>query len=103
MTEELLEQANAAQNNIRDIEKVLNAIQRIKILDPNKKRHEPHLKFFNMFKYKDGKEVKEAAVCLFDGVSMYGTEVPVDERLLECLKEYYQERLSEAKAVLDAM
>ena len=66
MTEELLEQANVAQNNIRDIERVLNAIQRIKILDPNKKRHEPHLKFFNMFKHKDGKEVKEAAEELFE-------------------------------------
>lgn len=103
MTEELLNQANIAQSNIHDIEKVLGAIERIKILNPSKKRHEPHLKFFNMFKLKDGKEVKEAAVCLFDGINMYGTEVPVDERLLDCLKEHYQERLSEAKAVLDAM
>jgi len=103
MTEELLEQANAAQNNIRDIKKVLDSIERIKILDPNKKRHEPYLKFFNMIKRKDGKDIQEATVCLFDGINMYGTEVPVDERLLDCLKEHYQERLSEAKAVLDAM
>jgi hypothetical protein len=56
-----------------------------------------------MFKQKDGKEVKEATVCLFDGVHMYGTEVPVDERLLDCLKKHYRERLSEAQAVFDAM
>lgn len=103
MTEELLEQANVAQNNIHDIERVLNAIERIKILDPNKKRHEPYLRFFNMLKMKNGKEIREASVCLFDGLGMYGTEVPVDERLLDCLKNHYQERLSEAKAVLDAM
>ena len=103
MTEELLARANEAQNNIRDIERVLNAIQRIKILDPSKRNHRPALRFSNILKLKDGKEVREAEVCLFDGISMYGTEVPVDERLLECLKEHYQERLSEAKAVLDAM
>ena len=103
MTEELLNQANLAQNNIRDIKKVLDAIERIKILNPNKKRHEPHLRFFNMSKMKNGKEIREATVCLFDGIGMYGTEVPVDERLLDCLKEHYQERLSEAKSVLDAM
>ena len=103
MTEDYLEQANIAQNNIRDIEKVLNSIQRIKILDPNKRNHRPALRFSNILKLKDGKEVREAATLLFDGISMYGTEVPVDERLLDCLKEHYQERLSEAKAVLDAM
>lgn len=103
MTEELLKQANLAKNNIQNIKNVLNTIERIKILDPNKRNRLPHLRFSNVLKFKDGKEVREAAVYLFDGVNMYGTEVPVDERLLECLKEHYQERLSEAKAVLDAM
>ena len=103
MTEEFLEQAKLAQNNICDIKRVLDDIERIKLLDPHERNHQPRLKFFNMLKRKDDKEVREAAVCLFDGVNMYGTEVPVDERLLDCLKEHYQERLSEAKAVLDAM
>ena len=103
MTEELLARANAAQNNICDIEKVLNSIERIKILDPNKRNHRPTLRFSNILKLKDGKEAREATVLLFDGINMYGTEVPVDERLLECLKEHYQERLSEAKAILNAM
>ena len=103
MTEELLAKANLAKNNIQDIKNVLNAIERIKIMDPNERNHQPKLRFSNILKIKDGKEVREAAVYLFDGVSLYGTELPVDERLLECLKEHYRERLSEAKAVLDAM
>jgi hypothetical protein len=103
MTEDYLEQAKLAQNNIQDIQRVLNSIEKIKILDPSKRNHRPALRFSNILKLKDGKEVREAEVCLFDGISMYGTEVPVDERLLDCLKEHYQERLSEAKAVLDAM
>ena len=103
MTEDYLEQAKIAQNNIQDIERVLRAIERIKILDPNKRTHRPTLRFSNILNFKNGKEVREAATLLFDGISMYGTEVPTDERLLDCLKKHYQERLSEAKAVLDAM
>lgn len=103
MTEELLEQAKLAENNIKDIKRVLDSIERIRILDPQKRNHKPHLRFSNILKKKDGKDIQEAAVLLFDGINMYGTEVPVDERLLNCLKEHYQERLSEAKAVFDAM
>jgi hypothetical protein len=103
MTEELLAQAKLAENNIKDIKIVLDSIERIKILDPQKRNHKPHLRFSNILKKKDGKDIREATVLLFDGINMYGTEVPVDERLLNCLKEHYQERLSEAKAVLDAI
>ena len=103
MTNELLEQAKIAENNINDINKVLNAIERIRILDSSRRDHKPRLRFFNMYKLKDDKEVQEATVYLFDGVNMYGTEVPVDERLLDCLKKHYRERLLEAQAVFDAM
>lgn len=103
MTEELLAQAKLAENNIKNIKIVLDSIERIKILDPQKRNHKPRLRFSNILKKKDGKDIREATVLLFDGINMYGTEVPVDERLLNCLKEHYQERLSEAKAVLDAM
>ena len=103
MTEELLEQAKVAQKNIQDIESVLFSIERIQILNKQEKKYQPYLKFVNALKQKNGKEVREAAVYLFEGVNMYGTEVPVDERLLDCLKEHYQERLLEAKAELDAM
>ena len=102
MTEELLAQAQIAQQNIRTLDEILNSIKRIKILG-DRRSYKPYLKFFNMLKKKNGKEVREATVLLFDGVSMYGTEVPVDDRLLDCLKQHYQERLTEAKTVLDAM
>ena len=102
MTEELLAQANIAKKNIQDIASVLYSIKKIEISD-NRRKYKPYLRFLNMSKKKNGKEVQEAAVLLFDGVSLCGTEVPVDNRLLDCLKEHYSERLKEAKAVLDAM
>lgn len=104
MTEEFLEKAQTAQKNIQDIRTTLNSIERIKLLDnKNEKRYKHYLKFLNMLKLKDGKDVREATVAVFDGVSIYGTEIVFDERLLDCLKEHYRERLEEAKAVLDAM
>ena len=105
MTEELLTQAKIAQKNIRDIEGVLNSIERInlKVKRDRLRSYQPCLNFLNMSKKKNGKEIQEATVLLFNGVNTYGTEVPVDERLLDCLKEHYRKRLSEAKAVLEAM
>lgn len=104
MTEKLLEQAKVAQQKIKDIDSVLYAIERIEILgNKHEKSYKPYLRFANILKLKDGKEVREATVLLFDGISMYGTEIPVDERLLNCLKEHYRERVDEAKAELDAL
>ena len=104
MTEELLQKARTAQKNIQDIRTVLDSIERIKLLDnKNGRRYKPYLKFLNMLKRKDGTDIREATVALFDGVSTYGTEIVFDERLLDCLKEHYRQRLEEAKAVLDAM
>ena len=104
MTEEFLEKARIAQKNIQDIRTTLDSIERIKLLGNKKKmRYKPYLKFFNMLKQKDGADMREATVALFDGISIYGTEIVFDERLLDCLKEHYRERLEEAKTVLDAM
>lgn len=103
MTEELLARAKIAQKNIQDIQSILDSIERIKLSNPNERSYSPRLKFVNILKRKDGKEVREATTLLFDGVSMYGTELPTDEDLLDCLKEHYRKRLSEAKATLDSM
>ena len=100
MTREQLANAQAVQKNIQRLEDTLYALKRIKILQS---RGAPHLKFVNMLKRKDNKEVREAAALLFDGVNVYGTEIQVDESLLDCLKEHYSKRLEEAKAVLEAM
>lgn len=102
MTEELLAQANIAKKNIQDIASVLYSIKKIEIRS-DRRRYKPYLRFLNMTKNKNSKEVQEATVLLFDGVSLHGTEVPVDNCLLDCLKEHYSERLKEAKAVLDAL
>lgn len=103
MTKEFLAQANIAQKNIDDINNILDSIKRIKLTDNHKRNRSPFLRFVNALKLKGGKEVREATVYLFDGTNYCGTEVPVDERLLDCLKAHYQERLEEAKAALDAM
>jgi hypothetical protein len=102
MTEKLLAQAQDIQNNIQNIDKLLYSIKRIKLRE-QKGQRKPYLKFVNALKHKNGKEIREATVYLFDGVNMYGTEVPVDERLLNCLEEHYALRLEEAKAEFDAM
>lgn len=104
MTQELLEKANDAQKNIDDINLTLASIKRIKIVDNNNDRnHKPMLRFANILKRKNGKDVREATAILFDGLSMYGTEIPFDDRLLKCLRKHYEERLVEAKAVFDGM
>lgn len=105
MTEERIEQANKVFKDIQDIKRVLHSIEKkIKIIDnkPEGSYH-PYLRFLNMTRHKNGKETSEATVLLFDGVSNHGTEVLVDERLLNCIKEDYLERLKEAKAELDAL
>ena len=59
MTEEFLEKARTAQKNIQDIRTTLDSIERIKLLDNNNRnRYEPFLKFFNMLKRKDCKDVQ---------------------------------------------
>lgn len=104
MTDEYLSQAKIARENVRNLEDVLEAIEGIKLNDwQDRNRYKPCLRFLNMAKRKNGKEVMEATVLLFDGVSIHGTEVPVDKRLLACLKEHYKKRLSEAKTAFDAM
>lgn len=102
MTDELLAKAKNAQKNIQDIRSVLYSLECIKIREcKHDGNHHPTLRFINMLKRKDGKEVREAAVLLFDGVSIYGTEIPVDDRLLDCLKDHYKERLAEAQTEFD--
>lgn len=107
MTDELLNRAKNAQEKIRSIENTLWNIQKIKILESedvrSKTRYERFLRFVNVSKRKDGKETKEGRAFLFDGVSLHGTELLVDNALLDCLKEYYEKRLEEAKEAYDAL
>ena len=94
MKEEILMQARKLQKNIEDIESVLSTIKNIKILNG---QYEPFLRFANILKRRDGKEVREASVLLFDGVSHHGTTVPVEKDLLECIKAFYEKKLLDAK------
>lgn len=104
MTDELLLKAKTAQKNIQDIESTLYAIERIKLIDErHKESHKPSLRFVNAFKRKDGKEVTEATVILFDGISMHGTDIPIDNSLLDCLKNYFEQKLEEAKIEFEAL
>ena len=95
-------------NIIKNLDKInyndYNGI--IKIIDSNnlhKDRNRPSLRFFNMLKQKNGKEIREAAIMIFDGVNTHGTEIPVDERLLDCLKDFYQQRLDEVNAIFNSL
>ena len=98
MTSELLLKARIAEKNIDDIQNVLYSIKKIKLInEQEKKGRKPLLRFVNAIKLKEGKETKEATVILFDGVNAHGTDVPVDDRLLDCLKDYYEQKLNEAK------
>lgn len=100
MTDELLLKARAAQKNICDIQDALYAVERIKLMNNSRK---PYLRFVNRLKWKKGKEVREGAAILFDGVDMHGTEIPVDNELLDCLKEYYRKKLKEAKTEFETL
>ena len=100
MTNELLLKARVAQKNIFDIQDVLYAIEKIKLIDDNRK---PYLRFVNAFKWKNGNQVREGVAILFDGVSVHGTEIPVDKELLDYLKEYYRKKLKEAKAEFETL
>lgn len=100
MTDELLLKAKAAQKNICDIQNVLYAIEKIKLTNNN---HKPYLRFVNALKWKSGKKVREGVAILFDGVSVHGTEIPVDKEILDCLKEYYRKKLKEAKTEFETL
>lgn len=104
MTNELLLKAKIAQKNIEDIESTLYAIKRIKLIDEEQKeRRKPSLRFVNALKQKDGKEVREATTILFDGISMHGTDIPTDDSLLDCIKDYFERKLEEAKTEFEAL
>ena len=104
MTDELLSKAKTIQKNIQDIQSVLNSIERIKLIDKRQKENrKPILRFVNAFKRKNGKEMNEATVFLFDGINAYGTDIPVDDRLLDYLKKYYQQRLEETKMEFESL
>lgn len=100
MTNELLLKAGAAQKNICDIQDVLYAIEKIKLIDNSRK---PYLRFVNALKWKNGNQVREGVAILFDGVSVHGTEIPVDKELLDYLKEYYRKKLKEARAEFETL
>lgn len=104
MTSELLLKARIAEKNIDDIQNVLYSIKKIKLIDERQKENrKPLLRFVNAIKFKEGKEIKEATVILFDGVNTHGTDIPVDDRLLDCIKDYYEQRLKEAKAEFESL
>ena len=100
MTNELLLKAKAAQKNIDDIQDTLYAIEKIKLMNNSRN---PFLRFVNALKWKNGEQVREGVAILFDGVSVHGTEIPVDNELLDFLKEYYRKKLKEAKAEFETL
>ena len=97
MTKERLEKAQIAQKNIQDISNILESIEKIKIINGNQKNQRtPFLRFANILKSKDGKNVQEATILLFDGINSHGTEIPVDDHLLICLRNHYMRMLQDA-------
>ncbi len=38
---------------------------------------------------------EQAGVFLFDGISPYGQDIPVDETLVKCLKDFFEKRLKD--------
>ena len=38
---------------------------------------------------------ERAGVFLFDGISPYGRDIPVDEALVECLRDFFEKRLED--------
>lgn len=45
---------------------------------------------------KDSPDTPEhAGIILFNGISPYGQDIPVDESLVDCLKDFFEKRLEE--------
>ena len=61
------------------------------------------MRFVNALKWKNDKQVREGIAVLFDGVNIHGTNIPVDNELLDCIKEYYRKKLKEAKAEFETL
>lgn len=108
MTTETYEKAGAMLEKIKDIQHVVNELERISLYDPEKvagtmqERDKPVLlKVLNLKKSVNAKE--EATVLLFDGVSAYGTRVPIDDELLPLLRAHFERKLAEAKAEFERL
>ena len=99
MTRETYMEAQTLLENISNIERTLSQIERISLIDPNKQKRRGNvlLKLLNL-ETSANKEEKKAGAYLFDGISIYGVEIPVDEDLLVVLREYYEKKLADAKA-----
>lgn len=108
MTKETYEKAGEMLEKINDIQTMVNRLEAISLYDPAKKAgtmwertKRVCLKFLN---YKrSSKEEERAGILLFDGVSTYGTEVPIDDELLPILRAHYERKLAEAKAEFERL
>ena len=46
---------------------------------------------------------ERAGAFLFDGISPYGQDIPVDESLVECLKDFFEKKLDEKQREFDTL
>ena len=46
-------------------------------------------------------EPKRAAIYLFDGIDIHGLDIPVEEGLVEVIRDYFQNRLVDAQTEFD--
>lgn len=102
MTNETYKQAEEIQKRIDELTRILYRVEKIKLIRPQEQK-KPIIRFTNALKLKDGKEIREATVILFDGISLHGTDIPIDDGLADVIKKYYEQKLEEAKKEFNSL
>ena len=108
MTEATYQRAGELLEHIKNIESTVRKLEAISLYNPekhsgtkNERTKKVLLKFLNLKNRKSDK--LEATVLLYDGVSSYGKEIPVDEELLPILRAHYEKKLADAKAEFESL
>lgn len=108
MTKEIYEQAGAVLEKVKSLQAMVNKLEAISLYNPEKSAGTVYertkrvlLRFLNLKRSQNAKE--EAAILLFDGVSIHGTDVPIDDELLPVLRAHFERKLREAEAEFERL
>lgn len=98
MTLEELIRANELQEQLQQLESVVRCLQLSVENNEKNTQKQQYKRIFRFVNYKRHLEDTErAGIFLFNGLSMHGIEIPVDQEICEAVLKVFKEKLEETK------
>ena len=99
MTFEDLEVANAVKDQLRELETVVDGLRRsVEDHETNSKAFRFYERIFRFVNYKRRfEDTERAGIFLFNGMSIHGIEIPVDQEICEGVLKIFEAKLEAKK------